>query len=408
MSDFATSSSALRNVSDTALWVAAYRAEESERPDALFSDPFARMLAGERGFELLTNMPKGRAYSWPMVVRTVLFDRIIEDCLRDGADLVLNLAAGLDARPYRMNLPEHLEWVEVDLPGMIAYKSELLAAELPRCRLRRVAVDLADAAARRALLAGLAGGARRVLVLTEGLLIYLAPDDVASLAGDLASFPAYRWWVTDLASPGAAAPHASYPGAPGGKGAISVWARAGTGLLRPVWLGAGVRRELVLRGGEVTPLAVVDAVFRPVSGADALAGRAGLVRHLPAESSPRRRGSERIGNERGPPAAVVRCDYQSLSGAAGGFGDLAAADDSWQLSGCAGRHLEHGGGAEVIIDTARCPQTVTTAGSLSSAAIETSRRWDYFIDPPDRRSRLAADDQQRVAWGRCQEVPADV
>ena len=39
----------IRNVSDTARWVAFYRAMESERPDAVFRDPFARRLAGERG-----------------------------------------------------------------------------------------------------------------------------------------------------------------------------------------------------------------------------------------------------------------------------------------------------------------------------------------------------------------------
>ncbi len=42
---------AIRNVSDTALWVAMYRAMESERADALFYDPYARVLAGERGEE---------------------------------------------------------------------------------------------------------------------------------------------------------------------------------------------------------------------------------------------------------------------------------------------------------------------------------------------------------------------
>ena len=44
-----SSASPIRNVSDTARWVAIYRAMESERPDALFHDPFARRLGGERG-----------------------------------------------------------------------------------------------------------------------------------------------------------------------------------------------------------------------------------------------------------------------------------------------------------------------------------------------------------------------
>src|SRR4029453_5763600 len=125
----------LENISDTALWVAAYRAEESERPDAIFHAPFARRRTGARGFQLLAAMPKGRKYSWPMVVRTALLDRMILDCLAQGADLILNLAAGLDARPYRMQLPADLPWIEVDLPGMIEYKSAILAADKPVCRL---------------------------------------------------------------------------------------------------------------------------------------------------------------------------------------------------------------------------------------------------------------------------------
>jgi O-methyltransferase involved in polyketide biosynthesis len=39
----------IRNVSDTARWVAMYRAQESARPDALFHDPWAERLGGDRG-----------------------------------------------------------------------------------------------------------------------------------------------------------------------------------------------------------------------------------------------------------------------------------------------------------------------------------------------------------------------
>ena len=43
----------IRNVSDTAVWVAMYRARENDRPNGLFRDPFARRLAGERGEQIL-------------------------------------------------------------------------------------------------------------------------------------------------------------------------------------------------------------------------------------------------------------------------------------------------------------------------------------------------------------------
>ncbi|HEV2212148.1 MAG TPA: SAM-dependent methyltransferase [Gammaproteobacteria bacterium] len=190
---------AIRNVSDTALWVALYRAQESARPDALFYDPYARALAGERGAEIekQLGMP-----GWPIVVRTQVLDELILEAVeRDGYDTVLNLAAGLDTRPYRLALPTTLRWVEADLPVMIEYKREALKDAKCFCRLERHAVDLRDAAARRALFAKVGAAADRVLVITEGLLVYLEPAEVSALAADLRQPAAFKRWLADLASP---------------------------------------------------------------------------------------------------------------------------------------------------------------------------------------------------------------
>src|ERR1700681_1680012 len=92
----------VRNISDTARWVAYFRARETERPDALFSDPYAERLAGERGFHIANTLPEGNKHEWAWVARTYLFDRFIAEEIREGADLVVNLAAGLDARPYQI------------------------------------------------------------------------------------------------------------------------------------------------------------------------------------------------------------------------------------------------------------------------------------------------------------------
>jgi methyltransferase (TIGR00027 family) len=192
----------IRNVSDTALWAAVYRAAETERPDALFRDPYARRLAGERGRQIAESVPAAIRIAWPWVGRTYLFDQLIVEQLRQGADMVVNLAAGLDARPYRMDLPRALQWIEVDLPGILDYKEEILAGEQPRCALERVRLDLSDGAARRELFARLGSRSRRALILTEGLLIYLTRDEVASLARDLAAPPPCKSWILDLASPG--------------------------------------------------------------------------------------------------------------------------------------------------------------------------------------------------------------
>src|SRR5215471_8213104 len=119
----------IRNISDTALWVAVYRARENERPDAVVRDPLARRLAGERGEQIARSMAFGDKHSWSYVARTWRVDRMIEAQVNSGVDMVINLAAGLDARPYCMDLPASLKWVEVDLPPMIDYKSEILRAE---------------------------------------------------------------------------------------------------------------------------------------------------------------------------------------------------------------------------------------------------------------------------------------
>ncbi len=195
------SPSLIRSVSDTARWVAIYRARESERPDAHFRDPFARRLAGERGEQIIRSMRFAQKHEWPYVARTWSIDRFVTEQVQQGVDMVVNLAAGLDARPYRMALPASLQWVEVDLPEITEYKKGILRDEKPVCRLERVKLDLADVAGRRALFAQLAGRARRALVVSEGLLVYLTPDQVATLAQDLAAQPAFQHWVTDLASP---------------------------------------------------------------------------------------------------------------------------------------------------------------------------------------------------------------
>lgn len=192
----------IRNISDTALWVAVFRARETERQDALFRDPFARKLAGERGEQIAAGMQAGLRYEWPYTARTVRFDQIVTEQINRGADMVINLAAGLDTRPYRMDLPSSLQWVEVDLPGMIDYKEEILAEEKPRCALERVRLDLSDLNGRRSLFQKLGGRARKILVITEGLLVYLTRDEVSALGRDLAAQTSFRDWAIDLCSPG--------------------------------------------------------------------------------------------------------------------------------------------------------------------------------------------------------------
>ncbi len=214
--------SPIHNISDTARRAAFYRANESERPDAVFHDRLARRLAGERGEQIATTMPFLKTHAWTWVTRTYLFDQFVTEQVAAGVDMVINLAAGLDARPYRMALPPSLRWVEVDLPELLAYKDEVLAGEKPACELERVRLDLSNVGARRELFDRLGQSARKVLVITEGLIVYFSPDEVASLAQDLARPASFQRWTTDVASPGLLAMLQKNLGGPLGQGGASL------------------------------------------------------------------------------------------------------------------------------------------------------------------------------------------
>jgi methyltransferase (TIGR00027 family) len=192
----------IRNISDTALLAAVYRARETERQDPLFRDPLARRLAGQRGDQIADSIPFSDRNAWAWVIRTYLFDQFIAEQCQQRVDMVVNLAAGLDTRPYRMALPAALQWIEVDLPGILSYKEEILASEKPTCALERVPLDLSDATARRELFSQLGRRAAKSLIITEGLLIYFTAEHVRALAEDLATPPAFQRWIADLASPG--------------------------------------------------------------------------------------------------------------------------------------------------------------------------------------------------------------
>ena len=188
-------------VSDTARWVAAYRARESERSDALFKDVLAAGFAGAQGKRIARRAWLVNGNGWPIVTRTKLIDDQVSAALSEGADCVLNLAAGFDTRPYRLSLPAACTWIEVDLPHVMDEKERVLATSVAQCQLRRERIDLADVAQRAALLDQVAREFKRVLVISEGLLPYLDDATVSQVSRDLLAHPELQSWVFDISSP---------------------------------------------------------------------------------------------------------------------------------------------------------------------------------------------------------------
>jgi methyltransferase (TIGR00027 family) len=195
----------IANLSDTALLTAYARAIEAERPDALFKDPYSRRLAGIEGEALANESGAAATIAGAVASRTAVFDELVMKKVRqEGADLIVNLAAGLDTRPWRLDLPADLIWIDADLPDLLAYKTQRMHGLRPRCVYHALDTDLADTSALDRLLARCAI-AKKGLVISEGLLVYWTTAQVGALANRLHRETSLAWWVTDLAGPRALA-----------------------------------------------------------------------------------------------------------------------------------------------------------------------------------------------------------
>ena len=170
---------------------------ESSRSDALFDDPLAAGLAGERGLRIAGTLPDG---AWVVAIRTVVIDGFVRSAIASGIDTIINIGAGLDTRPYRMELPSSLRWVEVDHPDVIERKAAHLRDETPRCAIERWGLDLTDDGARKELFDRIGTASLKAMALTEGVIGCLTVDQVASLADDLHTMPSCELWVTEYFS----------------------------------------------------------------------------------------------------------------------------------------------------------------------------------------------------------------
>jgi methyltransferase (TIGR00027 family) len=195
------------SVGSTAVMVAAARAVETDQPDALIRDPYAKLLVTNAGAGVLweamldpdvaarvaaldeesaAHLQHMRGYQ---AVRTNFFDTYFADAVASGIRQVVILASGLDSRAYRLDWPAGTTVYEIDQPQVLAYKSTTLAENgvTPSADRRAVAIDLRLdwPAALRA--AGFDPSARTAW-LAEGLLMYLpaeAQDRLFTLIGEL-------------------------------------------------------------------------------------------------------------------------------------------------------------------------------------------------------------------------------
>jgi methyltransferase (TIGR00027 family) len=187
----------ITHVSDTALMVAACRALESESQDGFVSDPFAAVLAGARGMAILRALPNPKIMQFGIGVRSRFIDQLLLDALTTKAiATVLSVGCGLDTRPWRMDLPPDLHWIEVDFAQMLDYKDSVMREHRPRCRRTRLTADISDAAERLTIYGAV--GPAPALMITEGLLMYLPAATVEALTSEAGQRSSIAYWISDI------------------------------------------------------------------------------------------------------------------------------------------------------------------------------------------------------------------
>ncbi|MDT5253918.1 MAG: hypothetical protein QOH07_2872 [Mycobacterium sp.] len=180
------------SVGATATMVAAARAVATEDTDPIISDPFAAPLVRAVGIDFFTRVVDGeitptdtgdngnvelQILTDSLAVRTRFFDEFFINAAAAGIGQAVILAAGLDARAYRLAWPTGSVVYEVDQPKVVVFKTETMArlgAE-PTALRRTVSVDLRDdwpAALRDSGFDDTKPSAWSA----EGLLMYLPPE----------------------------------------------------------------------------------------------------------------------------------------------------------------------------------------------------------------------------------------
>ncbi len=193
-------------VGGSGLGPAAIRAKETARPDRLFADPLAAAFVAAAGWSSPRRPGDRRAAAlsvW-VVARTVFFDELLTSAARGGCRQVVLLRAGLDARAFRLSWPPGVRYFELDTADMLERKAAVLAAQAAAtgCERTAVACDLTGDWPAALLAAGLRPE-QPTAWIAEGLLAYLAAEDIDGVLADLTalSAPATR----DVPHPGKAA-----------------------------------------------------------------------------------------------------------------------------------------------------------------------------------------------------------
>lgn len=182
----------------TALWLAGARALESRRARPLVSDVYAEKLLGAEGLKAALQLERAHPAPRAVIRRVRLIDELVTRYVKDRRiEVVIMAGTGLDARPYRLDLPASLTWIEMDYPLVSDWKNERLRDIRPRCNVTRVGVDLIRPGSLAAAMGDCCIG-KRTLILVENLFQYFSTRDAQLFLRDTKCFEPGTVAIADI------------------------------------------------------------------------------------------------------------------------------------------------------------------------------------------------------------------
>jgi O-methyltransferase involved in polyketide biosynthesis len=153
------------------------RALDNHLPHPILGDTMAEELVGKLGYDC----DRFRLSASPIINiahRAKKLDEVAKQFIARHPHAVgLDLGAGLDTRVFRIAPPTGVDWYDVDYPEVITARQRLLPA---RANTQMIAADLTDPAWLDAIPSD-----RPTVIVADGLLAFLTPDDMISLLNRL-------------------------------------------------------------------------------------------------------------------------------------------------------------------------------------------------------------------------------
>lgn len=164
----------ISGVPETMLQTMYARAKEAKKPNAMICDNKAVEIVEKLDYDFAL-ADKDFAMGAGVIARTIILDKLVSHFLDNHKNtVVVDIACGLDTRCYR-NEGKYVRWYNIDLPDTIGVRERFMEEKGPSI------YQIAESATSSSWLHHIEYTDEPILVIIEGLTMYLSEEDVKKI-----------------------------------------------------------------------------------------------------------------------------------------------------------------------------------------------------------------------------------